>query len=134
MATTRWKFFIGSRHTDAWSPASTGASTTWCMTPSPCTAPMDRSCEYQHPSSPTLPALTPLLPSSFREWRRTLQSSFRIRRLAMSNPRLPIAIAAVALLLTIVSCSKDPQAQYKFHMSRADKYVQQNKLPEALVE
>ena len=52
----------------------------------------------------------------------------------MSNSRLPIALTGVVLVLVLVSCSKDPQAQYKFHMSRADKYVQQNKLPEALVE
>ncbi len=44
------------------------------------------------------------------------------------------ALALLALLLVAAACSRDPDAAKREHLARADQYVKENKLAEAVIE
>ena len=52
----------------------------------------------------------------------------------MKSNRLKAIALVLAVLLPMAACSKDPDVAKRDYVARADRYVKQNKLPEAVIE
>ena len=52
----------------------------------------------------------------------------------MKLNRLQAIVLVLAIIVPLSACSRDPETAKRDHVARADSYVEQNKLPEAVIE